>query len=85
MRNDQVRQQEPVSTTGALDASSDRRFEIPVSVEVLRKLQGALCIRCGIPGGQLHPDGRAVTISPDESGPISWDVRAHSKCMGRPQ
>ncbi|MFC8220420.1 hypothetical protein ACFUTY_19870 [Streptomyces sp. NPDC057362] len=85
MRNDEVRHQEPALTAGTPDATGDRRFEIPVSTEVLRKLQGALCIRCGIPGGRLYPDGRAVTVSPDDSSPISWDVRAHSKCMERTQ
>ncbi|MFF2926608.1 hypothetical protein ACFVTP_30075 [Streptomyces celluloflavus] len=59
-----------------------RRFEIPVSHELLRQLQGALCIRCGIQGGQLFPDGRAFTVSPGDCDPIAWDVRAHAKCVG---
>ncbi|MGW9436726.1 hypothetical protein [Streptomyces sp. NPDC055607] len=60
----------------------ERRFEIPVSPDLLRQLQGTLCIRCGLQGGQLFPDGRAFTISPGGGDPIPWDVRAHAKCPG---
>lgn len=62
-------------------AATVRRFAIPVSPELLHQLQGVLCIRCGVQGGQLFPDGRAVTVSPGDSDPIGWDVRAHSKCI----
>ncbi len=58
-----------------------RRFEIPVSRTLLRQLQGVLCIRCGIRGGQLLPDGRAFTTSPGGHDPLPWDVRAHEKCI----
>lgn len=83
MDNDEVRRQAPPFPAEVPATADVRRFEIPVSTEVLRKLQGDLCIRCGIPRGQLYPDGRAFTVSPDDSGPLSWDVRSHAKCMGK--
>lgn len=85
MHNDDVRHQEPpFAASNAAAATDDRWFEIPsVSTEVLRKLQGALCIRCGVAGGQLYADGRAFTVSPGDSAPLAWDVRSHAKCMGK--
>lgn len=60
-----------------------RRFEIPVSTDVLRRLQGALCVECGIADrGRLFPAGRACSVGPDGEDPLWWDVRAHANCLG---
>ncbi|GHH54861.1 hypothetical protein GCM10018773_58500 [Streptomyces candidus] len=80
MHNDEGRHQEPLSPMPA--TATERRFEIPVSRELLRQLQGVLCIRCAVQGGRLFPDGRAFTVSSNDCAPLAWDVRAHAHCIG---
>lgn len=69
----------PPTTTPA-----ERRFLIPVSPEVLRKLHGRQCVECDEPGGELVPAGEACSVAtPDGGGLIEWSVRAHAACLGR--
>ncbi|MEV0875821.1 hypothetical protein AB0I86_32280 [Streptomyces sp. NPDC049950] len=65
----------------AAETAICRRFEVPeVSGAVLRVLQGASCLCCRMPDGELRSAGRACTVSPS-GDTLWWDVRAHDKCM----
>lgn len=71
----------PDGERGPADATAIcRRFEIPVSSQVLRVLQGASCLCCQMPGRELRSAGRACTVSPD-GDTLWWDVRAHDGCL----
>lgn len=57
-----------------------RQFAIPVSTQVLRVLQGASCLCCQMPDGELRSAGRVCTVSPG-GDTLWWDVRAHDRCL----
>jgi hypothetical protein len=54
-----------------------------VPAELLLRLHGVACIRCGSVGGPLLPAGHAYTIT-DDGGRLGWPVVACPEHQGKP-